>query len=88
MISDFLINVVYAFIQLIVLGFSALPDAELPAFISDGLDDVAPYYSAIDPIFPIGVILAILTIVEIPFLGALGFYYLFKWAYQKVPGIN
>lgn len=88
MIVEFLINnVLYKAILFIANIIALAPDVSLNSALSSSLSQISPYYSAIDPIFPIGTLLSILVI-ELGFIGAYFLYKLIRWAYIKIPGIS
>jgi hypothetical protein len=88
MITEFLIDMVYNSVAFIANIFTILPDVTLPSFIATALSDISPYYSAVDGFLPVDTLLLILSVVELPFLSAIGLYYVIRWGYQKIPFIK
>lgn len=88
MIGDFIINLVGFVLGVVVSPLRILSDVTLPSEIAQSISNVAPLYSSLDPILPIGTILFIITVIEIPFLIALALYIGIRWIYQKLPFIN
>jgi hypothetical protein len=87
MISDFLITIIYNTIAVIIKVFTLLPDVSLNSGIAENLANIAPYYMSLDVIFPVTVLLIIIT-VELAFEGSILTYKFIKWSYQKIPFIN
>lgn len=87
MITDFLITVLYNFVLLIVNLISLAPDVTISSALSNSLDQISPYYTSLDLIFPMATLLAILAF-ELVFEGSHLVYKLIKWAYTKIPGIS
>lgn len=87
MIANFIINVVYGVIVVIVGFFEILPDVSLPSDLLNSISGVSPYYSSMSTVFPMSTLLAILSF-EIIVIGFYFSYKLIKWAYQKIPFIN
>lgn len=87
MITDFLITVMYNLVFAITSVFVILPDVTLNAGIIDNLENIAPYYMSLNGIFPVTVLLIIIS-VELAYEGAILTYKFIKWAYQKIPFIN
>lgn len=87
MISDFLISVIFNVINVAISVFTILPDVSLSADFLNGISGLAPYYSGLALIFPIGALLAVLAF-ELAYESAVLVYKLIRWAYQKIPFIN
>jgi len=87
MIIDFIINVIYTVILVIVNIFATLPDVTISADLSSALQQISPYYASIAIIFPIGVLLSILAF-ELVYEGFYLLYKLVRWAYIKIPFVN
>ena len=87
MITDAILNLVHFFVQGIVLIFALLGDVTVSPSITAGIEAIKPYYMAIDPIFPIGVVVGIIAF-DVIFEAALLLYRLVRWGYQKVPGVS
>lgn len=87
MISDFVLNVIFFVVNLIVLLLSGLGDVSIPVDISNSITTVKPYYLSIEQFFPVSTVIAILAF-EIIFEGVFLAYRAIKWAYQKIPFIN
>jgi len=87
MITDFLITIIYNVVAVIVNIFAILPNVTLNGNIASSLTSIAPYYNAIETIFPIGTLISILG-VELTFIGLYFTYKIIRWGYTKIPGIN
>lgn len=87
MITDFIITVIYNVVLVIVNFIALAPDVSLNTDLINGLSDIAPYYSSLAIVFPIGTLLLIVAF-ELAFESAVLSYKLIRWAYQKIPFIN
>lgn len=87
MITTGILYIIYAFVLGITALLSTLGSVSLPSEMLTGLSSLAPAYMALDAIFPIGVLIAIIAF-EIIFDTALFTYRAIKWGYTKIPGIG
>lgn len=87
MITDFIINVIYTVVVVIVNIFAVLPDVTISADLSTALQQISPYYASMAVLFPMGVLLSILAF-ELVYEGFYLLYKLVRWAYIKIPFIN
>lgn len=87
MITNFLITILYNVVAVVVNIFAILPDVSLPVDITNALNNISGYYSAMDTILPMDTLFTILTI-ELTFIGFYFTYKLVRWAYTKIPGVN
>ena len=87
MISDAILNLFYYFVAGIVFLLSSFGDVAVHPNITAGIQSLASYAIALNDIFPVGTIFAIMAFVVV-FDTALLTYRLIRWGYQKVPGVN
>lgn len=87
MIFDFILNIVFAVLSLVISPFSLLPDVSLPVDLLASLGAIKPYYASLASIMPIGTLIAIIAI-EVIVDGSILTYRLIRWGYQKLPFIN
>ena len=87
MITAALLELVYLFVSAIALIFSSAQDVVLSPNIASAISAVSGSYSALNGIFPIDTLLAIVAF-DLTFELAYFVYKLIRWGYQKVPGIN
>lgn len=87
MIFDFILNIVFSVLSLVISPFSLLPDVALPVDLMASLGSIKPYYASLASIMPIGTLIAIIA-VEVIVDGSILAYRLIRWGYQKLPFIN
>jgi len=87
MIVTAFLNALYFVIHGVALLFIVQPDVAIGSDFSGAITNVAAYYSALDVIFPMPVLLGIVAF-DTTFEGAYLFYKLVRWGYQKIPGIH
>lgn len=87
MISDIIISIVYAFVNGIVFILSNLGTVSASNNVSNSIATIKGYYMALDTVFPISVLLAIVAF-DLTLEGAILTYKAVRWGYQKIPGVN
>jgi len=87
MITDLLIDLIYAVVLLIVNLFSGLPDVTISAELTNSITAIAPYFASLSMIFPIATLFLILSF-ELVYETAYLLYKLIRWAYIKIPFVN
>ena len=87
MIVAGLIWILYGALVAIASPLFLLPDVALPAGMTGSIATAGNYLSILGAIIPLGTILEIVTFfvgIELSILT----YYLIRWVYQKIPGVN
>lgn len=87
MIITILLNIFYIFAAGIVALVSTFGTVSQDSAITNSLATMGEYYMALDMIFPITVLLAIIAF-DLAFELAVFIYKLVRWGYKKVPGIS
>lgn len=87
MIFDFILNIIFDVLNLVISPFSLLPDVSLTGELADAIATIKPYYASLSEILPIGTLVAIIA-VEVIVDGSILTYKLIRWGYQKLPFIN
>jgi hypothetical protein len=87
MIFTLIIGIIYAFIWAVTSPLRLLDDVVLSGDIASSITAIKPYYMALDPIFPITVLIVIIGL-EIAFELAYFAYIGIKWVYTKIPFLN
>lgn len=84
MITYYLLYFIYIVIYGIIIPIRILPDVSLPADINNAIASVSAYLGALEPVFPIGTLLAILGL----YLTIEGFIFGYKavmWIIRRLP---
>lgn len=87
MITGFLLDIVYVFVQgisLIVASFGTVSNNNA---ITTSIVTFKTYYNSVNAYLPIDTILAIVAF-DLAFEGIYFIYKLVRWGYRKVPGVT
>jgi hypothetical protein len=87
MITDALLSILFAFVNLIASIFTIQADVPISNTLTSAITAAAGYYNAMNFIFPFSTMFAIIVF-ELSFEGIYFIYKLIRWGYNKVPGIN
>jgi len=87
MITNILLDIVYAFVSLISRVVASFGEVSENNSITSAIVSMKDYYVSLNDYLPLDVILAIIAF-SLAFELVFFFYKLIRWGYQKIPGIS
>lgn len=87
MITDFLIQLGIAFLNILAQPFLLLPNVALPANLTNIVNTISTAFSTLNPLFPLDallIIIGVLVIIE----SAILVYKFAYWVIKKIPTIS
>jgi len=87
MIIDILLNLLYAFIFIVISPFTLLSDVQPNNDLTTSIVTFVSYFSSLYFIVPFATIFGIIAF-ELAFETLYFGYKLIRWAYRKIPGVT